>query len=98
MAFDPVGATVVAAPPSSALAPGEIVGERYRVEERLGEGLTGVVYRVEHVHMRKRFALKVLDHDWAKTPDAVARFEREATASGNIPSPHVVQARLRTPC
>jgi serine/threonine protein kinase len=91
MAFDPVGATIPAAS-ARALAPGEIVGERYRVEERLGEGLTGVVYRVEHVHMHKRFALKVLDSDWAKTPDAFARFEREAMAAGNIVSPHVVQA------
>jgi serine/threonine-protein kinase len=92
MAVDPVGATIPAAPAWPALEPGEIVGERYRVEERLGEGRMGVVYRVEHVHMRKRFALKVLDSDWAKTKDAVARFEREATAAGNIASPHVVQA------
>jgi hypothetical protein len=28
----------------------------------------GVVYRVEHVFMRKRFALKVLDCTWASTP------------------------------
>lgn len=91
MAVDPVGATIPAPPLSPPLSPGEVVGDRYRVEERIGEGRMGVVYRVEHVHMRKHFALKVLASDWAETPDAFARFEREAVAAGNIASPHVVQ-------
>jgi eukaryotic-like serine/threonine-protein kinase len=91
MAVDPVGATIPAPPASRALSPGEVVGDRYRVEERIGEGRMGIVYRVEHVHMHKSFALKVLANDWAGTPDAFARFEREAVAAGNIASPHVVQ-------
>jgi hypothetical protein len=52
----------------------------------------GVVYRVEHIFMRKRFALKVLDCMWAKTPGAFARFEREAIAAGTVADPHVAQA------
>ncbi len=42
------------------LEPGTVVSDRYRVEEMLGEGGMGVVYRAEHVHMRKSFAIKVL--------------------------------------
>jgi serine/threonine-protein kinase len=84
MNVDPAASTV--------LSPGDVVGERYRVQARLGEGAMGVVYRVEHVHMRKSFALKVLDPEWARTPDAFARFEREAVAAGSIASPHVAQA------
>jgi serine/threonine-protein kinase len=34
--------------------------ERYRVEERLGEGGTAVVYRVRHVHLGTEHALKLL--------------------------------------
>jgi serine/threonine-protein kinase len=92
MSVDPAAATIPAPSASTALSPGDVVGERYRVQARLGEGAMGVVYRVEHVHMRKSFALKVLDTEWAKTPEAFARFEREAVAAGSIASPHVAQA------
>jgi serine/threonine-protein kinase len=68
------------------------VAERYRVEALLGRGAMGAVYRVQHVFMRKRFALKVLEGDWAMTPGASARFEREAIASGNIDDPHIAHA------
>jgi serine/threonine-protein kinase len=92
MSVDPAAATIPAPSSPSELSSGDIVGDRYRVQARLGEGSMGVVYRVEHVHMHKSFALKVLDPEWAKTPDAFARFEREAVAAGSIASPHVAQA------
>jgi serine/threonine-protein kinase len=74
------------------LAPGTVIAERYRIEERLGEGGMGVVYRVEHVHMRKRFALKVLLKEWSSTPEFVARFEREAIAASVIEHENVARA------
>ncbi len=82
-----------AAPPtSSALAVGDIVADRYRIEEVLGEGGMGIVYRAEHLHLRKLHALKVLLPEWSTMPEVVARFEREAVAAGNIQSPNVVAA------
>jgi serine/threonine-protein kinase len=84
-----MGATL---PASWALSPGDVVADRYRVEETLGQGVMGTVYRVEHVHMHKRFALKVLDRGWVGSAEMVARFEREAIAAGNISDPHVAQA------
>jgi tRNA A-37 threonylcarbamoyl transferase component Bud32 len=90
---DPVATTVVASSAGKAFSPGDVVADRYRVEAPLGRGAMGVVYLVEHVHMRKRFALKVLDHEWAtSTPEAFARFEREAIAAGSIADPHVAHA------
>jgi tRNA A-37 threonylcarbamoyl transferase component Bud32 len=90
---DPVAATVPAPSEPQAFAPGAILGERYRVQSLLGRGAMGVVYLVEHVHMRKRFALKVLDRARAaSTPDAFARFEREAIAAGSISDPHIAHA------
>jgi serine/threonine-protein kinase len=76
----------------SPLCIGEVVAERYRVESVLGEGGMGVVYRVEHTHLRKSYALKVLRPECASTHDVVARFEREAIAAGRIESEHVVAA------
>jgi tRNA A-37 threonylcarbamoyl transferase component Bud32 len=77
---------------SSTLAVGVVIAERYRVQAVLGEGGMGVVYRVEHTHLRKLYALKVLRPEWTSTREVVARFEREAVAAGRIQSPHVVAA------
>ena len=77
---------------TSALPPGTIVADRYRVEALLGEGGMGAVYRAEHVHMRKQVALKVLKADGAQSEEIVARFEREAIAAAHIANPHVVSA------
>jgi serine/threonine protein kinase len=68
------------------------VADRYRVVSFLDEGAMGAVYRVEHQHMRKAFALKVLHHALLTRPEIVARFEREARAAGSIDHPNVAAA------
>jgi len=77
---------------AATLAVGDVVAERYRIDAVLGEGGMGIVYRVEHLHLHKAHALKVLLPGWSSMPEVVARFEREAVAAGNIESPHVVAA------
>src|SRR5262245_37946481 len=71
---------------------GSTVSGRYRVIDLLGEGGMGAVYLAEHVHMRKRVALKVLHADMLERPEVVARFEREAVAAAHIDHPNVVAA------
>jgi serine/threonine protein kinase len=44
---------------SGSLAVGDVVADRYRVDAVLGEGGMGIVYRAQHLHLRKPFALKV---------------------------------------
>jgi eukaryotic-like serine/threonine-protein kinase len=75
-----------------ALAPGDLVADRYRLVELLGEGGMGAVFRAEHIHMRKAVALKVLLPELTTHPEAVARFAREAVAAGNIDHPNVAAA------
>jgi serine/threonine protein kinase len=77
---------------SKHLEPGAILAERYRIEAVLGEGGMGVVYQAEHVHMRKRLALKVLHPQYSNLPEVVARFEREAIAAGKVEHPNVARA------
>jgi serine/threonine protein kinase len=74
------------------LAPGTVVADRYRVAAFLDEGGMGAVYRVEHLHMRKTLAMKVLHGSMLGQPEVVARFEREAVAAGNIDHPNVAAA------
>lgn len=71
---------------------GQVVCERYRVEQLLGQGGMGAVYRAVHVHMRKPVALKILHQQMMYFPEAVARFEREAVAAGRIRHPNVAAA------
>jgi serine/threonine protein kinase len=71
---------------------GTILAGRYRIEELVGSGGMGAVYRAEHVHMRKAVAVKVLHKQMTAFPEVVARFEREAVAGGRIEHPHVVSA------
>src|SRR5262245_17403863 len=80
------------APADGKLAPGTVVADRYRVLDLLGEGAMGAVYRVEHVHMRKELALKVLLAEVSSSPEIVARFEREAVAAAAIDHPNVAAA------
>ncbi|HEX5098307.1 MAG TPA: serine/threonine-protein kinase [Polyangiaceae bacterium] len=74
------------------LEAGTVVAGRYKVLHLIGKGGMGVVYRAEHVHMRKTVALKVLHREYLKVEEVVARFEREAVAAARIEHPNVVAA------
>ena len=74
------------------LEAGTVIAGRYKVVRLIGKGGMGVVYRAEHVHMRKTVALKVLHREYLKVEEVVARFEREAVAAARIEHPNVVAA------
>jgi serine/threonine-protein kinase len=69
---------------------GNVIQDRYRVLERLGEGGMGVVYVAEHVEIEKRVAVKVLRDDFSKRPEVVQRFRQEARSASKIGHPHIV--------
>jgi serine/threonine protein kinase len=73
------------------LGPGAIIGGRYRVLGRIGEGGMGVVYRVEHTLMQKELALKLLRPEVSTIPQVAKRFEREARASCQLDHPNIVR-------
>jgi len=68
---------------------GQIIGEKYRIEARLGRGGMGVVFRATHLVSRKAVALKWM---LRSTTDGQAhrRLLREARAAGRIDHPNVV--------
>jgi len=67
----------------------EVIG-RYQLVERVGEGGMGIVYKAEHLDLRRTVALKVLRTDWTAKEDAVERFYREARAAARVHHPNVV--------
>ena len=82
------GATLRSAAPLSDLV-GQVVADRYHVVKKLGEGGMGQVYLAEHVKMGRRSAIKVMNPSMVHDPDAVARFNREASNASRITHPNV---------
>ncbi len=71
------------------LAPGQVLGARFRVERLLGSGGMGAVVAAEHLDLRQRVAVKLLRADLGRAPEALERFMREARASARLKSEHV---------
>jgi eukaryotic-like serine/threonine-protein kinase len=82
------GQTLRAAAPASDLV-GQVIADRYHVVKKLGEGGMGQVYLAEHVKMGRRSAIKVMNPSMVHDPDAVARFNREASNASRITHPNV---------
>jgi len=69
---------------------GQVLADKYRIEERLSGGGMGTVYRGTHVLMDKTVAIKVLRPALAADEKIVARFSREARAASKISHPHAL--------
>jgi len=69
---------------------GRVLGDRYRVLSRLGEGGMGTVYLCEHAVLRRKFALKVLRPELGDDRELVERFRNEAIAASGIGQENVV--------
>lgn len=75
----------------STITPGSLLANKYRVERILGQGGMGYVVEARHVTLDERVALKFLLPEYAKHPEASARFLREARAAVKIKSEHVAR-------
>jgi serine/threonine-protein kinase len=73
------------------LAVGDVVGGRYRIEEKLDEGGMGAVYLARGLSEDALVIIKTLLPSWAEKPNARARFAREAEAAMSIAHPGVVR-------
>jgi serine/threonine protein kinase len=77
-------------PPARDIA-GTLLLDRYRLIKKLGEGGMGAVYLAEHVTIKKRCAIKVLNPEYAHKADLVERFLQEARAASMIAHENVVE-------
>lgn len=69
---------------------GILLDDKYRLEEKVGEGGMGTVYRATHIQMENTVAVKILRPDLASDQTAVERFRREARSTAQIRHPNAV--------
>jgi serine/threonine-protein kinase len=75
--------TVAAAIPVDPLV-GLTLDGKYRLDERLGKGGMGTVYRATHLLIERPVAIKVLNSHFVEDEEAQERFRREARAAGRL--------------
>ena len=69
---------------------GDFLGGKYLLEDCLGIGGMGEVYRAQNVSLGRKVAIKLLNKEHTSNEDDVMRFLREARAAAAIRHPNVV--------
>ena len=63
----------------------------YRLEERIGKGGMGEVYRAQHLRLGREAAVKILPANLVTEADFLKRFEREASSAASLTHPNILQ-------
>ncbi len=72
------------------LRAGQLLADRYVVQQLIGLGGMAEVYRARDERLARPVALKVLRSRYSHDPVVRARFEEEARAAAHVSHPHVV--------
>ena len=70
---------------------GQIIKDRYKVEELLGEGGMAFVYKARDMQLERDVAIKTLKPNYVDQITFVERFKREAQTAANLNHPNIVQ-------
>ncbi|MCC6620124.1 MAG: serine/threonine protein kinase, partial [Deltaproteobacteria bacterium] len=69
---------------------GRTIQGRYQLDQKIGEGGFGSVYRATHLQMGTDVAVKVMHGSLSYTPSAPKRFALEARRSAQLRHPHTI--------
>jgi predicted Ser/Thr protein kinase len=93
--FIPAQTLTPAPPPRSAMQRvhtaqhSSLIGGRYQIVQRIGQGGMGKVYKVTHTHLSRTFALKIISNTVAETDEARELFYREARFASAMVHPSI---------
>ncbi len=68
---------------------GQTLNDRYRVEDKIGEGGMAVTYRATDALLGRTVALKILREQYWHDAEFVERFRREAQSAASLSHPHI---------
>ena len=69
---------------------GKILGERYRLQEKIGEGGMALVYKGTDTLLGRTVAVKILRENLTGDKELVRSFRREALSAANLSHPNIV--------
>jgi serine/threonine-protein kinase len=70
---------------------GKVIDNRYEIQQRVGEGGMGVVYKSRQISIDRIIALKMLNQQMASDPTWVQRFYNEAKACSRLQHPNTIR-------
>jgi serine/threonine protein kinase len=70
---------------------GTVLDEKYRLKEALGVGGMGVVYEAVHLLIGRRYAVKILKPEVARSQENITRFYNEARVYSAVGHPNLVE-------
>lgn len=71
--------------------PGQILDNRYRLDEKIGSGGFGVVYRATQLGLQRHVAVKIFrPRSGSRDPDSIRRFVQEGISACRINHPNAV--------
>jgi eukaryotic-like serine/threonine-protein kinase len=73
------------------MEPSQMLGDRYRLDERIGSGGMGVVWRATDLMLARGVAVKLLRPEYTRDEDGRARFRAEARHAGSLSHPSIAQ-------
>ncbi|MBV8256679.1 MAG: serine/threonine protein kinase, partial [Actinobacteria bacterium] len=69
---------------------GDVIADRYELEELVGSGGMSSVYRAHDRLLDRRVAIKLLHDRYAEDDETIERFRREARSVAQLSHPHIV--------
>ena len=69
---------------------GKILGDRYEIIEKIGEGGMSFVYKAKCNKLKRYVAVKILKDIFKNNEEIVEKFKREATAVANLSNANIV--------
>ena len=77
-------------PTAAEIEPGVVLAAKYRLEERIGTGTFGAVYRAIHIELDRRVAVKILQPSVTANKESLTRFRQEGIAACRVSHPAAV--------